>query len=35
MIPQLLTWARRIQAVAQSGLTYGRDPYDRERYHEL
>ena len=35
MIPQLLTWARRIQALAQSGLTYGRDPYDRERYQEL
>jgi hypothetical protein len=35
MIPQLLTWARRIQALAQSGLTYGRDPFDRERYHEL
>lgn len=35
MIPPLLTWARRIQALAQSGLTYGRDPYDRERYQEL
>ena len=35
MIPHLLTWARRIQAVAQSGLTYGRDPYDRERYQAL
>jgi len=35
MIPLLLTWARRIQALAQSGLTYGRDIYDRERYQEL
>ena len=35
MIPQLLTWARRIQALAQSGLTYGRDSYDHERYQAL
>jgi ADP-ribose pyrophosphatase YjhB (NUDIX family) len=30
-----LLWARRIQAVAQNGLTYSRDPYDIERYAEL
>ena len=35
MIPNLLVWARRIQALTQSGLTYGRDPYERERYQEL
>lgn len=35
MIPNLLVWARRIQALAQSGLTYGRDSYDRERYQAL
>ena len=33
--PQWLQWARRVQAVAQSGLTYARDEYDRERYTEL
>ena len=33
--PQWLQWARRIQALAQSGLTYARDEYDRERYSEL
>lgn len=26
---------QRIQAIAQTGLTYARDPYDRERYAEL
>lgn len=34
-MPQWLSWARRIQALAQSGLTYARDEFDRERYHEL
>lgn len=28
-------WGRRIQAIAQIGLTYTEGPYDRERYHEL
>lgn len=32
---QWLTWARRIQGIAQTGLTYARDPYDMERYTEL
>ena len=27
--------ARRIQALAQAGLEYAADPYDRERYEEL
>lgn len=27
-----LQWAKRLQAIAQSGLTYARDPYDVERY---
>ncbi len=27
-----LDWARRLQALAQTGLTYARDPYDIERY---
>lgn len=29
---QWLEWAKRLQAIAQSGLTYVRDPYDRERF---
>ncbi len=27
--------AIRIQSIAQAGLSYGKDPYDRERYQEL
>lgn len=30
-----LQWAKRIQAIAQTGLTYARDVYDIERYEEL
>jgi ADP-ribose pyrophosphatase YjhB (NUDIX family) len=30
-----IEWARKIQALAQSGLEYNADPYDRERYDEL
>ena len=30
-----LAWAQRLQALAQTGLTYARDPYDVERYEEL
>lgn len=30
-----LHWAKRIQAIAQTGLTYARDVYDIERYEEL
>jgi ADP-ribose pyrophosphatase YjhB (NUDIX family) len=33
--PDWLRWAQRIQAIAQAGLTYARDPFDRERYEEL
>lgn len=33
--PQWLEWARRFQALAQNGLTYCKDPYDRERYEEI
>ncbi len=28
-------WVRRVQAIAQAGLEYAQDPYDRERYAEL
>nr|WP_240463913.1 NUDIX hydrolase [Paenibacillus apiarius] len=30
-----LQWAKRLQALAQTGLTYTKDVYDRERYEEL
>ena len=30
--PSWLAWTRELQAIAQSGLTFTRDPYDRERY---
>lgn len=33
--PLWLTWAKQIQAIAQTGLTYGKDVYDLERYTEL
>ncbi|MGI8551385.1 MAG: NUDIX hydrolase N-terminal domain-containing protein, partial [Dehalococcoidia bacterium] len=35
MIPQWLDWAQRLQALAQTGLTYAQDPFDRERYAAL
>jgi Hydrolase of X-linked nucleoside diphosphate N terminal len=33
--PQWLEWARRLQALAQNGLAYCKDPYDRQRYEEI
>jgi ADP-ribose pyrophosphatase YjhB (NUDIX family) len=33
--PAWLVWAREVQAVAQSGLAFTRDPYDVERYQAL
>ena len=33
--PDWLNWARRIQAMAQTGLTYADSPYDRDRYQKL
>ena len=33
--PEWLAWARDIQALAQSGLTFTKDAYDRERYEAL
>jgi ADP-ribose pyrophosphatase YjhB (NUDIX family) len=35
MPPKWLDWVRRLQAIAQSGLTYARDRYDIERYESL
>jgi ADP-ribose pyrophosphatase YjhB (NUDIX family) len=32
---QWLAWARRLQAIAQSGLTYCQDKFDIQRYHEI
>lgn len=34
-VPALLEWARKVQAIAQNGLTFSRDPFDRARYQEL
>jgi ADP-ribose pyrophosphatase YjhB (NUDIX family) len=33
--PDWLVWAREIQAIAQTGLAYGKDPYDVERFSAL
>lgn len=35
-VPKLLDWARRLQAIAQTGLAYGEPhAYDRERYEQV
>ena len=35
MIPEWLRWARELQAIAQTGLSYGPSDYDRERYEAV
>jgi ADP-ribose pyrophosphatase YjhB (NUDIX family) len=35
MEPKWLVWAREVQASAQTGLTFTRDVYDRQRYERL
>jgi ADP-ribose pyrophosphatase YjhB (NUDIX family) len=35
MEPQWLEWARRLQALAQTGLTYTQDHFDIERYESI
>ncbi|HBF14478.1 MAG TPA: ADP-ribose pyrophosphatase [Clostridiales bacterium] len=35
MNDRILDWAMKLQSIAQAGLTYGRDPYDLERYEQL
>lgn len=30
-----LNWAIELQSLAQAGLTYGKDVYDRERYERI
>lgn len=33
--PDWLVWSRQLQGIAQSGLHFTRDPYDRERYGQI
>ena len=35
MDPQPLIWAKQLAVIAQNGLAYARDAYDRERYTQL
>jgi ADP-ribose pyrophosphatase YjhB (NUDIX family) len=35
MIPQWLGWVQRLQAIAQNGLTYAENHFDRERYQAV
>ena len=35
MSTKWLEWAKRIQALSQSGLTFSKDVYDIERYEEF
>jgi ADP-ribose pyrophosphatase YjhB (NUDIX family) len=35
MDPRWLDWANSLRAVAQNGLTFARDPFDRERYEAV
>ena len=33
--PNWLRWAQRLQAIAQNGLTYAKDPFDVERFNQV
>ncbi len=33
--PDQLQWAQRLQAIAQNGLTYSKDPFDVERFNQV
>lgn len=33
--PNWLTWGRKLQAIAQTGLTFSEEQYDRERYEAV
>ena len=35
MTPKWLTWAKQLQAIAQQGLAYSKDPYDIERFQTI
>lgn len=32
---QIVEWAKELQSLAQAGLFYGHDKYDKERYHRI
>jgi ADP-ribose pyrophosphatase YjhB (NUDIX family) len=34
-LEQWIIWAQRLQAIAQTGLTFSTDPYDIERYEQV
>ncbi len=34
-LPRWLEWARKLQSISQTGLTYAKDPYDLERYRAI
>jgi ADP-ribose pyrophosphatase YjhB (NUDIX family) len=35
MEPKWLEWTKRLQTLSQNGLTYAKDPFDRERYDQI
>lgn len=35
MTPRWLDWAQRLQAIAQIGLTFAKDPFDLDRYRQI
>ena len=35
MSDQIVEWAKELQSLAQAGLFYGKDVYDRERYQRI
>ena len=35
MTDKIVDWAMRLQSLAQTGLTYGKDSFDLERYQEI
>lgn len=35
MEPKWLSWAKQLQAIAQSGLTYSKDKFDIERFQQI
>ena len=35
LMKRTLVWVQRLQTITQAGLTYSRDPYDRQRYEQL
>ncbi len=35
MKDQIVEWAKELQSLAQAGLFYGKDEFDRERYQRI